>query len=176
MSGGAGRARTGREERRSPGRTLHGEFKSQAAQEKEESQDRSLHGDPFPIPLLPAGKQAKPQTHSGKQRAAMRESREARVREGILALNALSQSTGGEIRSPVPHSSARYTTSQAAVVSRIGSTVAKFPGPPKQSDDEALFELLRTRDMYDMEASSRVDFRFERVTILSSTAKAQPLA
>ena len=105
----------------------------------------------------------------------MRDCREERVAEAVVSLNALATNSCGTMSVSLPQQRQAPTATQTAVLKKLGECVAKFPGPVHESSDEALFALLKSRDMYDLDGHTREDFEFEKVGVLSETTSPQPL-
>ena len=135
------------------------------------------HNDPFPVfhgRKPPAGRPGLPRYQQQRHRRAV--SRERRVAECIESLNALAAYANGSRVGPMPQPSRQTSQTHQAVCSRVGSRVSEYPcDASARSDPEALLELLKTKDFYNLDPSLREDYDPERLKIMRGNTTPRPL-
>ena len=134
------------------------------------------HGDPLPI-FVPGSDQREPLGRDLprylRQRLGRARHREERVDGVLRALNEL------YVGPPRPSDGGRraaagrgpLTATQTSVRSRVGARVAECGDMPSLSQHEALFELLRSRDFYNLEPQNLGRYDYDKVTILTAGVK-----
>ena len=111
-------------------------------QEFDAGREAWQHGDVFPLPVPPPRSFVTTGARYLVRRGAAAACRHARVREGVLALNALAARGRSQVAAS-HQSAAAPNVAQRAAVSSIGQRVAQFPRDTEvRSDKGALFELL----------------------------------
>ena len=142
----------------------------------------TAHGDPFPLPVfedLTAGdRRGMPRYRV--QRESRRLKRASLLTEAATALNALASARAGaplvSERLPAANPLATTSATQRSIFNRLGRRLAACGPPPSDlSGDEALMELLHTKDMYELgESTVREELDLSRLRIVNKSAQPKP--
>ena len=135
----------------------------------------SSHSDIFPLPCPGLARHDLGQHRAAQQAAARRRSRHAGVAESIVALNALASASALSPLAIVNPPARVPNEPQASVIDRVGRRVSRWGAGPGTPPKEALFELLKTNDMYDTEPQGLEVFDAERLKVLKRPTCPKPL-
>ena len=154
------------------------DLRTRAAPNSQADVSGRRHDDVFPLPFPPAPRGDL--LCSGcprylQQRLHRCAGKEARIREAVRSINCLGAASARSGLTIADPSAFAPISSQASALSRIGRRVAAFGSMPATSTDEALHELLKTKDIYSLDDCPVVPLELDRLRLLAESPEPKPM-